>query len=91
MKWKNANLHICLNFISAIILLFGLDSAILIYRTTENNSYGALGYEEGDGSVYPIMPEDSKKYSRDLEPIGGKANVIMDEFRRGFIGLWHGK
>jgi hypothetical protein len=91
MKWKNANLHICLNFISAIILLFGLGSAILIYQTAQNNSSGVLGYEEGDGSVYPVMPEDSKKYLRDLELIGGKANVLADEFRRWFIGLWHGK
>jgi hypothetical protein len=91
MKWKNADLYISLNLISAIILLVGLGGAIWIYRTAENNWYGALGYEEGGGSVYPIMPEDSKKYLRDLELYGGKANVIMDELRRGFIGLWHGK
>ena len=91
MKWKTAYLHICLNLISAIILLVGLGSALLIYRTAENNSYGALGYEEAGGTVYPIMPEDSKKYLRDLEFYGGKANVIMDELRRGFVGLWHGK
>jgi hypothetical protein len=91
MKRKLPDLCTCLNLISAIILMLGLGSAILIYRTAENNSYGALGYEEGGGSVYPIMPEDSKKYLRDLELYGGKANVIMDELRRGFIGLWHGK
>jgi hypothetical protein len=91
MKWKVIDLHTCLNLISAIILLVGLGSAILIYRTAEDNSYGALGYEEKGGSVYPIMPEDSKKYLRDLELYGGKANVIMDELRRGFVGLWHGK
>ena len=91
MKWKNADLHIWLNLISAIILLVGLGSAILIFKTAENTPYGALGYEEGDGSVYPIMPEDSKKYLRDLELYGGKANVLMDELRRGFVGLWHGR
>jgi hypothetical protein len=91
MKWKVADLHICLNLVSAIILLVGLGSAILIYRTAQNNSYGVLGYEEGGGSVYPIMPEDSKKYLRDLELYGGRANVIMDGLRRGFVGLWHGK
>jgi hypothetical protein len=50
-----------------------------------------LGYEEGNGSVYPVRPEDSKKYLRDLELYGGKANVLTDEFRRWFIGLWHGE
>jgi hypothetical protein len=91
MKWKTAYLHTCLNLISTIILLVGLGSALLIYQRAEDDSYGALGYEEGGGAVYPIMPEDSKKYLRDLELYGGKANVIMDELRRAFMGLWHGK
>jgi hypothetical protein len=91
MKWKIADLHTCLNLFSAIILLIGTGSAVLIYRTAENNSSGVLGYEEEGGSVYPIMPDDSKKYLRDLELYGGKGNVLMDELRRGFVGLWHGK
>jgi len=91
MKWKILDLYTCLNFMSVIILLAGLGSAILIYRTAEGTPYGVLGYEEGDGTVYPIMPEDSKQYLRGLELYGGKVNVLMDQFRRGFIGLWHGK
>ena len=91
MKWKIADLHTCLNLINAIILLVSLGSAILIYRTAENDSNSVLGYEEGDGSVYPVRPEDSKKYLRDLELYGGKANVLADEFRRRVIGLWHGE
>lgn len=91
MKWKIADLHTCLNLISAIILLVGLVSAMLIYRTAENNVSGVIGYEEEGGSVYPIMPGETKKYLRDMELYGGKANVIADELRRGFVGLWHGK
>ena len=91
MKWKILDLYTCLNLISVMILLIGLGSAILIYRTVEDTPYGVLGYEEGGGTVYPIMPEDSKQYLRGLKLYGGKANVIMDELRRGFIGLWHGR
>ena len=91
MKLKILNLYTCLNLISVIILVVGLGSAILIYRAAENTPYGVLGYEEGGGTVYPIMPEDSKQYLRGLELYGGKANVLMDQLRRGFIGLWHGK
>jgi hypothetical protein len=91
MKWKIADRHTCLNLIGAIILPVGLGSAILIYRTAENDSNSVLGYEEGNGSVYPVRPEDSKKYLRDLELYGGKVNVLMDEFRRWFIGLWPGE
>ena len=91
MKWKILDLYTCLNLISAIILVVGLVSAVLIYQTAENNVSGVLGYEEGGGSVYPIMPGDSKKYLRDMELFGGKANVIADELRRWFVGLWQGR
>jgi len=91
IKWKIPNLYTCLNLISVIVLLAGLGSALLIYRRAEDSPYGALGYEEGDGTAYPVMPEDSKQYLRGLELYGGKANVLMDQLRRGFIGLWHGK
>jgi hypothetical protein len=91
MKWKILDLYTCLNLISAIILLVGLGSAMLIYRTAENNVNGVIGYEEDGGSVYPIMPGETKKYLRDMELYGGKANVIADEFRRWVVGLWHGK
>lgn len=63
-----------------------------IYQRAEKDSSGVLGYEVGDeGEVYPNRPEDSKKYLRDLELYGGKVNVLMDQFRRWFIGLWQGK
>jgi len=82
-----------LYLLSGIILLAGLGSAALIYRAAANaNTPGSvLGYVEGDGSVYPVMPEDSKKYLRDMELYGGKANVLADELRRWFAGLWQGK
>ncbi len=91
MKWNILDRRTCLNLIGAIILLVGLGSAILIYRTAENASNDVLGYEQGSGSVYPVSPGDSKKYLRDMELYGGKANVLVDEFRRWFVGLWHGE
>jgi hypothetical protein len=91
MKGKISDRRIYLNLIGAVILLGGLGSAILIYLTAENGSNNILGYVEGNGSPYPVTPEDSKKYLRDLELYGGKANVLADEFRRWFVGLWHGK
>jgi hypothetical protein len=91
MKLKITNLQTRLYLITAIILLVGLGSAVLIYMTAENYSGGVLGYEIVGGSVYPIAPEDSKKYIHDLTLYGGKAAVIADEFNRWFVGLWHGK
>ncbi|MFI5331625.1 MAG: hypothetical protein ACHQ2F_11435 [Desulfobaccales bacterium] len=91
MKGKIPDLHTCLNLLSAIILLVGLGSATWIYQRAENAPYGALGYEEEGGTLYPIIPEDSKSYLRGLELYGGTANVLVDEFRRWFGGLWQGK
>ncbi|MCK9375570.1 MAG: hypothetical protein M0P73_05410 [Syntrophobacterales bacterium] len=91
MNWKILNQRTWLNLISAIILLVGLGSAALIYQRADNTPYGALGYESADGTIYPIMPEDSKMYRHNLEVYGGKLNVMMDDFRRWFSGLWQGK
>jgi ABC-type phosphate/phosphonate transport system permease subunit len=91
MNGKIPNQRTWLNLISAIILLVGLGSATLIYQRTGNETYGALGYESPDGTIYPIMPGDSKLYRHNLEVYGGKFNVIMDDFRRWFVGLWQGK
>jgi hypothetical protein len=91
MKWKITNLLTHPYLITAIILLVGLGSAVLIYLTAESASDSVLGYEVIGGNVYPITPEDSKMYKHDMELYGGKANVLADELRRWFVGLWHGK
>jgi hypothetical protein len=91
MNWKILNRRTWLKLISAIILVVGLGSATFIYQRAGNDPYGALGYEAADGTIYPIMPGDSKIYRHNLEVYGGKFNVIMDDFRRWFVGLWHGK
>jgi hypothetical protein len=91
MKRKTAELRTSLILIGATILLVGLGSALLIYQTAGNDSENVLGYEIIGGTAYPIRPEDSRMYRRDLELYGGKSAVIMDDFNRWFVGIWHGK
>ena len=91
MNWKILKQRTCLNLISAIIIVAGLGSAALVYQRAGNDKYGALGYEVVDGTIYSIMPENSKLYRHNLEVYGGKFSVIMDDFRRWFLGLWYGK
>ena len=91
MKRESADLRESLILISAIILLVGLGSAILIYQTAGDDSDSVLGYEIVGGTAYPIRPEDSRTYIRNLELYGGKAAVVVDDFRRWFGELWHGK
>ncbi len=80
-----------LALLSGIILVIGIGSAAFVYRAAVQTPGSVLGYVEGDGSVYPVMPEDSKQYMREMEMYGGKANVLADRLRRWFTGLWHGK
>jgi hypothetical protein len=89
--WKITDRRVFFNLIGLTILLCGLGGSILIYRTAGNNLTSDLIYQEEGGSVYPIRPEDSKKYLRDLELYGGKANVLLTEFRLWLVGLWQGK
>jgi hypothetical protein len=91
MQCKSENLPACLKLISVIILLVGLVSAILIYQRAGNYTGSVLGYEQGNGSIYPMNPEDYKQYSREMELYGGKENVLLDELTQWFTGLWHGK
>jgi hypothetical protein len=79
------------NLLGALILVGGLGSAALIYHRAADIPYGALGYEIADGTIYPIMPENSKAYRHNLEVYGGKFGVMMDDFNRWFLGLWQGK
>lgn len=91
MDWKTLNLKKRLNMIAAAILLMGLGSAMTIYLTANDASESGYGFEIVNGTVYSTDPEHSKKYIRNLELYGGKANVMADEFGRWFDGLWQGK
>jgi hypothetical protein len=63
------------------ILVLGFAAAVVIYLTAQPPPGNLLGYD----------PLDTKKYLRDLEVYGGKANVLAAQFREWFDGLWHGK
>ena len=81
------DLHKCLYLISAVVLLAGLGSAVLIYHSSRDYSGSAQMYEDD----YPVSPEDTKQYLRGLQLYGGTANVLADELRLWFEGLWHGQ
>lgn len=63
------------------ILAVGFASALGIYLTAQPPPANPLGYE----------PEDTKKYVRDMEVYGGKANLLASEVRHWLGSLWHGK
>jgi hypothetical protein len=91
MNRKIADMRESLILIGVIILVVGLSSAVLIYHFAGDDSDSVLGYEIIDGIAYPIKPEDSKIYRRDLGLYGGMAALVVNDFSRWFVGLWHGK
>ncbi|MGO8717206.1 MAG: hypothetical protein ACLQSX_15215 [Smithella sp.] len=90
-KRKVANKQDILTIFGIMILLIGFGISVFIYLMADNDENNFLGYEVIGGSAYPIRPEDSKAYQRDLQIVGGKAFVLEDKFQRWFTGLWHGK
>jgi hypothetical protein len=66
--------------VAGAILGAGFVAAFLIYLTAPPPA-DALG---------PRL-EDSKRYLRQMELYGGKANVFASGVREWFEGLWHGK
>jgi hypothetical protein len=89
MKRDLSNKQFRLNFISALILLIGLGSALVIYIAAPAEPDGSLGYEIVGGRMYPAVPD--KMYDRNRELYGGKWSVVGDDFTRWFNGLWEGR
>ena len=62
-------------------LVVGFASAIVIYFVAGPAPSNPLGYE----------PLQTKSYVHELELVGGKANVMAEQFRNWFVSLWQGK
>ena len=67
--------------VTALILGMGLGLAATLWVLTPPPAPNPLGFE----------PEDSKKYLRQMEMIGGKANVVASQLQAWFDSLWHGR
>lgn len=81
MRWRPTTSQGLLRLAAAMTSIVGFASAIWIYLTSGAAPGNPLGYD----------PEDSKRYLRDLERYGGKANIVAGEITDWFNGLWHGR
>jgi len=91
MRSNAINLQARLYLIGTLVLLVGLGSSLFIYLKAGNDPDDPVGYEITGGEVDPIAPNDSKRYLRDMEMYGGKANILASELTSWFAGLWHGR
>ncbi len=67
--------------IVVLILIVGFGAAVAIYVIAVYSPTGPPEYQI----------EESKRYLRDLEMYGGKANVLASDLRQWFASLWHGR
>lgn len=78
---RDRRLQARLRLAGALILLVGLASAALVYRSAVTDY---------DSAVVKVL-NNTKKNEYDMEVIGGKANILASELREWFAGLWHGR
>jgi hypothetical protein len=68
--------------VSAGLLLAGLASAVLLYAFAE---------PEGPGNPWQTDPLGQRRYTRQMQVIGGKTNLLSAEFMDWFAARWHGR
>jgi hypothetical protein len=81
MKWALLTPEARVRGGTGAILVLGFAAALVIYLTAQPPPENPLGYD----------PLTNKAYVHDLEVFGGKANVLVAQFREWFDSLWHGK
>ncbi len=70
-----------INQVTLLLLGLGLGAALIIFLTAT------------PGTLDPLLgdPLENKKYLRELQVIGGKANVLSAEFQDWFAAQWQGR
>jgi hypothetical protein len=66
--------------VTAGIVTAGILLALVLYRAAQNAA----------PAPFDLEPTDSKAYLRQVEMMGGKANVLASSMRLWFTGLWQG-
>jgi hypothetical protein len=91
LNLSNTELKGRLYMMALAILALGLACGLLVYAIADEVEAEAGSYIVVDGLKYPIAPNQSKRYVRELQRFGGKASVLFDELDRWFADLWRGK
>ena len=76
-NFKTTRLRTWLYLASAVILLTGIMSAVLLYLSALNDEGADPGYEVIGGFVYPGGGAYNKKYIHDLQLYGGNAVLVF--------------
>lgn len=80
MSWRILKRRTRIDIVRAILLV-GLASALAVYFTAVNPADDPLGN--------PL--DNSKVYQRNMEMVGGNANVLASQITGWIQGLWQGR
>jgi hypothetical protein len=72
--------HLIAYYCGAAVLVVGVVSAALVY----------IFADDGDVDLEAELA-NARMYQHNLEVVGGKFAVYLDEFNRWFASLWHGR
>jgi hypothetical protein len=90
-----ARRRLVLNLLGMTILLSGLGSATFIWceqDQIERQARAAVTSQLGSGGMTPTLsPEESRRYTHDVEMYYGKTGLLIDKWGRWWDELTHGK
>lgn len=86
-----ARRRLWLELLGIAILVCGLAVGAWILSTVPDTPTGTLGYALVDGQSYPVATTDNKAYRHEMERIGGKSALLVDDFSQWVSSWWHGR
>jgi hypothetical protein len=78
-----------LKLLAVVILVSGLGAASSIWLAQDRLERQRSS--EGPNVTEPLSPEDSRRYTRDVEVYYGESGLLMDKWRRWFEEWTRGK
>jgi hypothetical protein len=78
-----------LRVLAVTILVSGLGSAISIWLAQDRRDRQMMA--EGADIAEPLAPEDSRRYTHDMEMYYGETGLLVDKLKRSLGELTHGK
>jgi hypothetical protein len=78
-----------LRVLAVTILVSGLGSAISIWRAQDRIDRQTRA--EGTDIAGPLSPEDSRRYTHDMEMYYGQTGLLLDRWGRWWEEMTHGK
>lgn len=80
-----------LQLVGVCVLVAGLVTALLIYRSADDTDNEGQVYEFVGGEAYVTSVRETKAYRHELERFGGRASLLADDFKHWLASLWGAK